>query len=226
MEATRMGKFRKIHQRAIKLKGEAELMEQLPTAKTTRQLQATKDSDYLAEMSKCIFRAGFVWKIVDNKWSNFEQAFAGFNPKAVANFSDERLEELAQDASIIRNLTKITATRDNAGLVLRIAEEHKSVGKFLAAWPEDDIVGLLLYLKKEGSRLGGHTGQYFLRFVGKDTFMFSKDVVTVLIAEGIVDKEPTSKSALAAVQNAFNQWRDETGLPYCQLSRIMAASLA
>ena len=61
--------------------------------------------------------------------------------------------------------------------------------------------------------------------MGKDTFIFSKDVVAVLIEAGIVDKEPTSKKGLTAVQNAFNDWHEETGLPYCQMSRIMAASL-
>lgn len=217
--------FKKIYDKAVKLKGREELESLLPAPKTRRQLLATSDADYLAEMAKCIFRSGFVWKVVENKWPNFEKVFAGFNPKAVANFSDERLEAIARDASIIRNLSKITATRENAKFVVDTAAEHGSFGRFLADWPEDDIVGLLLHLKKVGSRLGGHTGQYFLRFVGRDTFIFSKDVVTVLIAEGIVDKEPTSKSALQRVQVAFNEWRAETGLPYSHLSRIMAASI-
>ncbi len=217
--------FKKIYDRAVKLKGKKELEEALPTPKTARQLKAIDDSDYLAEMAKCIFRSGFVWKIVENKWPNFESVFAGFNPKAVAHFSDEKLEEIAQDESIIRNHAKITATRDNAIFVLDTAAEHGSFGAFLAGWPDDDIVGLMLHLKKEGSRLGGHTGQYFLRFSGKDTFIFSKDVVNVLVAEGVVDKEPTSKTGLLKVQAAFNEWREETGLPYCQLSRIMAASI-
>ncbi len=216
--------FDKIYKRAVKLKGEAGLKASLPKPATAAQLKKASDSDYLEEMTKCIFRSGFVWRVVENKWPGFLEAFANFNPRAVANFSDERLEELTQNTDIIRNLTKITATRDNAAFVLRTAEEHGSFGSFLAGWPEDDIVGLQLYLKKEGSRLGGHTGMFFLRFVGKDTFMFSKDVVAVLIEEGIVEKEPTSKSALAKVQETFNNWRDETGLPYCQLSRIMAAS--
>ena len=55
--------------------------------------------------------------------------------------------------------------------------------------------------------------------------MFSKDVVTVLIAEGIVDKEPTSQRDLRATQDAFINWREETGLPYSHISRIMAASV-
>jgi 3-methyladenine DNA glycosylase Tag len=217
--------FKQIYARAVQRKGEQELSDSLPKVKTRQALIKATDDSYLSEMTKCVFRSGFVWRIVENKWSNFETAFAGFNPRAIANFSDERLETLAQDTSIIRHMTKILATRGNAMFILDTISEHKSFGRFLADWPEDDIVGLQLYLKKHGSRLGGHTGQYFLRFVGKDTFMFSKDVVTVLVAEGIVDKEPTSQRGLRAVQEAFNNWREETGLPYSHLSRIMAASV-
>ncbi|MBT7879387.1 MAG: DNA-3-methyladenine glycosylase I [Gammaproteobacteria bacterium] len=217
--------FKQIYSRAIGRKGEQALAASLPRVKTRQALIRATDDSYLSEMAKCVFRSGFVWKIVEKKWSNFEIAFAGFNPKAIASFSDERLESLAQDKSIIRNMTKILSTRENAKFILETIPEHKSFGRFLADWPEDDIVGLLLYLKKHGNRLGGHTGQYFLRFVGKDTFMFSKDVVTVLVAEGIVDKEPTSQRALRATQEAFNHWREETGLPYSHLSRIMAASV-
>ena len=217
--------FAAIHARAVQYKGASELAALLPKPAPDAALQALGDDACLREMTKCVFRSGFVWQVVENKWDGFEAAFSGFNPKAVAHFADERLEAIAQDTAVIRHLTKIRATRDNAAFVLRIAQEHGSFGAFLAAWPSDDIVGLQQYLKKAGSRLGGHTGQYFLRFIGKDTFMFSKDVVRVLVSEGVVDKEPTSKKALAAVQDAFNTWREETGLPYCQLSRIMAASV-
>ncbi len=217
--------FKQIYARAINRKGEQALTASLPRVISRQALISATDNTYLSEMTKCVFRSGFVWKVVENKWPNFETAFAGFNPKAVANFSDERLESLAQDTSIIRYMTKISATRENAKFILDVISEHKTFGQFMAAWPDDDIVGLLLYLKKHGSRLGGHTGQYFLRFIGKDTFIFSKDVVTVLIAEGIVDKEPTSQRALRATQEAFNHWRAETGLPYSHLSRIMAASV-
>ena len=217
--------FKKIYSRAISRKGEQELFALLPRVASRQTLISATDDSYLSEMTKCVFRSGFVWKIVEHKWPSFETAFAGFNPTAIASFSDERLESLSQDTSIIRHMTKILSTRENAKFILETISEHKSFGRFLADWPEDDIVGLLLYLKKHGSRLGGHTGQYFLRFVGKDTFMLSKDVVTILVAEGIVDKEPTSQRALRATQEAFNHWREETGLPYSHLSRIMAASV-
>jgi 3-methyladenine DNA glycosylase Tag len=217
--------FKKIYDLAVAQKGEEALLASLPQPNSATELKSISDAEYLREMAKCIFRSGFVWKIVENKWPNFEKVFKSFNPRVVANFSDERLETIVQDASIIRHLAKIKATRDNASFVLDVAGQNESFGTFLSNWPEDDLVGLLLYLKKAGSRLGGHTGQYFLRFMGKDTFIFSKDVVKVLISEGIVDKEPTSKARLMDVQHAFNHWREETGLAYCQLSRIMAASV-
>ena len=51
--------------------------------------------------------------------------------------------------------------RDNAAFVDRISNEHGSFGRFLAAWPADDQVGLTAYLGKHGSRLGGNTGAVF-----------------------------------------------------------------
>ena len=97
----------------------------------------------------CIFRAGFVWRIIDYKWPGFESAFAKFNPLAVAHFSDERLEELAQDTTIVRHFTKIVAVRHNAVYVLDQQRRHGSFGAFIADWPTEDIVGLWLELKNK-----------------------------------------------------------------------------
>ena len=77
-----------------------------------------------------------------------------------------------------------------------------------------------------GSRLGGNTGQMFLRFVGWDGFVTSKDVVACLRDAGLdISEEAKSKSDLAKVQATFNAWAKETSLPYVQLSRICALSI-
>jgi len=86
------------------------------------------------------------------------------------------------------------------------------------------MVGLWAVLKKRGARLGGNTGPYFLRFIGKDSFLLSADVVAALIRAKVVDKNPTGKADLAKVQAAFNKWHEETGRSYTQLSRILAYS--
>jgi 3-methyladenine DNA glycosylase Tag len=221
-----MKSFREIHGRAVAEKGgEEALRELLPQTKSAEELRATADDRYLAEMTKGVFRAGFVWRVVENKWDGFEAAFGAFDVTSCAMLSDEDLERLAEDERIIRNTKKIQSVRNNANFIREIREEHGTFGAFLAGWPDDDIVGLWDVLKKRGDRLGGNTGPMFLRFVGKDTFVLSDDVVKALIEAGIVEKKPSSKKALQATQEAFNQWHDETGLPRCQISRILAASV-
>ena len=78
------------------------------------------------------------------------------------------------DKRIVRNGAKIMSVRDNAQFVQAIAREHGSFGKFLSKWPASDEIGLLDLLTKRGSRLGGNTGQMFLRFVGWDGFVTSQ----------------------------------------------------
>ena len=65
----------------------------------------------------------------------------------------------------------------------------------------------------------------FLRMAGKDTFLLTEDVSVALKAQGIVDKKPTSQRDLKKVQEAFNGWRQESGRPLCQLSRMLAMTV-
>ena len=92
-------------------------------------------------------------------------------------------------------------------------------------WPSEDYVALLEMLKKRGSRLGGTTGQYAMRFAGRDSFILSRDVTARLIAEGVIDKPATSKKAMRAVQEAFNSWQEESGRSLTEISRVLAMSI-
>ncbi len=224
-----MKKFADIYEQAVKRKGgESQLKKLLPKAKSKKQLLAMTDDRYLSEMSRRVFRAGLKHDMVDKKWPAFEIAFKHFNPTVVAHFSDEKLEELMGDKSIIRHFGKIRATRHNALMVTDVAKEHGSFGKLIAEWPEDDIVSLWMLLKKKGSQLGGHSGARFLRMVGKDTFLITEDVVAVLKRDGVLPREltktPTSKRDFLAIQTVFNEWHKESGRPYCEISRIVSMS--
>jgi len=126
----------------------------------------------------------------------------------------------------VRNGAKIMSVRANARFVTDVARERGSFGKFLAAWPSSDEIGLLELLAKRGSRLGGATGQMTLRFLGWDGFVMSKDVVACLRDAGLdVAEEIKSKRDLVKAQAQFNAWAEETGLPYTTLSRICAMSI-
>lgn len=220
-------KFAVMYNRAAKTKGgEAELQALWPSTLAPEALKDIADDRWLSHMTKCVFRAGFVWRVVEHKWPEFEVVFSGFNPRGMAYLSDDRLGEMAKDARIIRNAQKINTVRDNAQFVLDIAEEYGSFGEFMAQWPSDDIIGLWALLKKRGKRLGGNTGAMVLRGMGKDTFMLTRDVCAALQAANVVDRpNPSNQTEMRAIQAAFNQWRDESGLLHSQISRTLAASI-
>ena len=223
-----MRSFDAIYAQTLNLKGSKKNIEKdLPKPLSKSQLKKISDDRYLSQMTKCVFRAGFIWRVIEAKWDDFEKAFYGFDPKKMVLLSDEQLEKYASDKRIVRNFQKIKTVRHNAELILRIQKSHGSFAEFIANWPCSDLVGLFELLKKDGQRLGGNTSQYLLRFMGKDTYIFSTDVITALHREKIIDKNktPTSKRDKHAIQAAFNQWHDESGRPYCQISRILAMSV-
>ncbi len=219
--------FKPVLQRAAARKsGQAALRKLLQKNRTPAQLARIPDDRWLAEITRRVFCAGFVWKIIEHKWPGFEKAFRGFKPVAVAHLSDEALEKLATDTRIVRNYKRIVSVRANAVFVLDIAREHGGFGRFIADWPDEDIVGLCALLKKRGSRLGGMSGQYFLRVMGKDTFLLTPDVIACLNAQGVINtSNPSSKRDLEKIQQVFNFWRQETGLTLSALSRIASCSV-
>lgn len=218
--------FAAIHERAaIRKGGPAGLKALLPQVATPDQLIGLGDDRYLAELTRCVFRAGFVWRVIDNKWPGFEAAFDGFVPLYWQQVAPEVLEDLAGDERIVRNLQKIRTVPENARMIVEAAREYGSFGIMLAQWPSDDQAGLLLWLKRHGARLGGNTAQYFLRMVGWDGFILSQDVIAVLRLEGLLDASPGSKKGLLQAQAAFNDWHRETGLPYSHLSKIVSCSI-
>ena len=222
-----MAAFKAIRARAAKRKGgEAALASLLPKVTSPKALAKLGDDRVLAEMAKRVFSAGFVWSVIESKWPGFEAAFLGFEPKRLCFQPDEFWEGLAGDTRIVRNPQKIKAVRDNAKFVADVAREHGSFGKLLAAWPASDQIGLLEVLAKRGARLGGRTGQYFLRFIGKDGFVTSPDVVACLREAGLdIAESPTSKKDLRKIQDQFNAWAEECGLPLTHISRICAMSI-
>jgi len=169
---------------------------------------------------------GFSWKVIENKWPQFEEAFFGFNPNKLGLLSPEQWEAYTSDRRVVRNWQKIKALQENVFFVQEESRKHGGFGKFLAEWPADDQTGLMAYLKKHGSRLGGQSALWFLRTMGKDCFILSKDVVLTLKHAGLdIADNPTSQKDLRQVQLAFNTWHAETGLPYSHLSRIAACSI-
>lgn len=218
-----MHDYKWLHEFCLNRFGSAKALEaKLPQPRSEAELRALSDDRYLSLISLRIFRAGLKHSLVDAKWPAFEEVFFGFDPEKVVLMGAERLENLMQDARLIRHLGKLKSVPRNAQFILDVAREHGSFGAWLADWPVQEIVGLWRYLARNGSQLGGLSAPRFLRMAGKDTFIPSNDVVAALKALKVIDKAPTSQRDQAAMQVQFNQWHEESGRPMCQLSAMLA----
>ena len=221
-----MRSFDEIFDIAAERKGGASALNDLMVQpKTIAELKTIGDDRWLSCMTKCIFQAGFNWKVIENMWPGFEEAFDGFDIGRCVMLNDDDFDRLVANKSIVRHGTKIRAVQQNAAFISELAKHHGSAATALAEWPSEDYVGLLAMLKKRGARLGGNTGPYFLRFMNVDGFILSRDVTARLIAEGVIDKTPTSQKAWGSVQDAFNTWKQQSGRSLTEISRVLAFSI-
>lgn len=193
--------------------------------KSPEELAAIADDRWLAMATRCVFQAGFNWKVIEAKWQGFEDAFEGFDIGRWVLSNDDDIARLVSDTRIVRNGQKISSVPQNARFFAAIIAEHGGVGRWIGNWPADDQIGLLDQLSARGSRLGGATGQYFLRFMGRDGFILSRDVMAALVRAGVIDKPATSKNAMRKIQQAFNFWVAESGLTAMQVSQTLARSI-
>ncbi|NMP16904.1 DNA-3-methyladenine glycosylase I [Thalassotalea sp. Y01] len=224
-----MEKISTIYQRALERKGSEEklqaLMHPYPAlVDNNQQLRQLSSDRFLAEFTKKVFQSGFVWRVVENKWPNFEQLFFEFNIEKMLMMPEEMLEQKASDPRIIRNYKKVQTIKANAQMIFETEVEHGSFASFIADWPETDIIGLWNHLKKHGQRLGGNTGPYALRALGKDTFLLSRDVEAYLRAHDLISGGLTSKTSLNSIQRCFNEWQQQSGYSLKEISRLIALS--
>lgn len=205
--------------------GRDAVLADVPVPKSADELAAIPDDRWLSCMAKSVFQAGISWTVVDKKWPDIEEAFHGFDVGRVALMSEDWYDELLDDPRIVRSPPKVRAIQENAVLIMETAAEHGSFGRRVGDWPAEDFAGLLGWLGKEGSRLGGATGAFVMRSMGKESYILSPSVLARLEEEGVVDKPPTSKKAMAAVQAAFNTWKAESGQTLTTISRVLAQSI-
>ena len=78
-------------------------------------------------------QAGLSWATILRKRPYYRQAFAGFDPAAVARFTVKRQEKLLANPGIVRNRLKVASTIDNARAVLAVQAIHAEPANVLSA---------------------------------------------------------------------------------------------
>lgn len=77
------------------------------------------------------FQAGLSWITILRKRDNFRKAFDFFDYKTIANYNQDKIDSLLQDAGIIRNKLKINATISNAKAFMVIQKEFGTFSKYI-----------------------------------------------------------------------------------------------
>ena len=129
------------------------------------QITPSGPADYLDVITRAVFQSGMSWRVVEAKWGGFREAFAAFDPAAVAAFGDDDLERLAADTRIIRNRRKIEATVTNAQALLALEDQPDGFTGWLRS--RGDFAATVAALRGEFRFLGEMGAYYFLYVVGE-----------------------------------------------------------
>ncbi len=86
------------------------------------------------------FHAGLSWLIILKKRENFKRAFDNYDLNKIANYKDDKIAQLLNDKSIVRNRLKIAATVVNAKKILEIKDEFGSFKEYIWSFTQGEIV--------------------------------------------------------------------------------------
>ncbi len=145
------------------------------------------DDDRMLFEKICLegFQSGLSWSTILNKRVAFRDAFADFDPVAVAKMGDNDVARLLGDARIVRHRGKIESTIRNAGRVADLVAEFGSLAAYVwgfepsrpvtgSSWEEirllttcPEAVALSKDLKRRGWSFVGPTTMYaFMQSMG------------------------------------------------------------
>lgn len=144
------------------------------------------------------FQAGLSWECVLNKRENFKKAYDNFDYEKVALYDEAKINELANNKSIIRNKLKIRASINNAIIFKTILNDYGSFYNYLKAFTDNKIIYevnktksslsdvISKDLTKRGMKFVGTTIIYsFLQAIG---IIYSHDKECFLYKEGNDEK--------------------------------------
>ena len=122
---------------------------------------------YLEALSRPVFQAGISWRVIDSKWDAIREAFAGFDPPTVADYSPTDIERLLDDPRVVRSKAKIEATGDNAQAVIELDAEHGGFDSYLRS--HRDFEQTVADLKRQFRFIGDSGAYHFLWSIDEPT---------------------------------------------------------
>ncbi len=130
-----------------------------------KRIKSASLTDFLEQMSKPVFQTVISWRVVDSKWPEIKEAFQGFDPAVVSKFSLSKIDQLVQDARVIRNRRKIEAIVGNARRMMELDQQYGGFRKYLRSFGSYEE--LTADLRRQFKFLGEMGAYHFLYVVGE-----------------------------------------------------------
>ena len=145
------------------------------------------DNELFARLVLEINQAGLSWTTILNKKENFYKAFDNFQIDKVARYKDKKVDQLLQDAGIIRNRLKIAATIENAKRILTLQKEFGSFKNWLDQHhPKSKEEWVTLF--KQNFRFTG--GEIVNEFLVSSGYLPGAHIPTCPIYKKVLKKKP------------------------------------
>lgn len=124
------------------------------------------DNELFGRLILEINQAGLSWDTILKKEQNFRDAYDDFDMCKIANYDQEDIDRLLNDAGIIRNRLKINAVIYNAQQVLELQKEHGSFKAWLDKHHPLSLENWIKLFKKTFKFTGGEITNEFLMSTG------------------------------------------------------------
>lgn len=124
------------------------------------------DNELFGRLILEINQAGLSWDTILKKEHNFRMAFDEFNIDLIAAYTEEKIEELLQNAGIIRNRLKVLAVIYNAQQIQGIRKEYGSFLEWLETRNERSIDEWVKLFKRTFKFVGKDIVEEFLMSTG------------------------------------------------------------
>ena len=127
---------------------------------------AVNDNELFGKMLLEMNQAGLSWDIVLKKSDTIKAAYANFEISEVAQFDEDKVEDLLNNSSIIRMRAKINAAIFNAKVIIDLQKSHGSFGAWLDAQHPLSVEDWIKRFKKNFKFMGKETTKEFLMASG------------------------------------------------------------
>jgi len=95
------------------------------------------DDEFLGQIAKIVFVAGFRYSIVEERWPLIKKGFCNFNVNKLSKFNEKQINTIMKSKGMIKNIGKIEAIIENAKKIKKLQAEYGSVLRWVDKLKKD-----------------------------------------------------------------------------------------